>query len=85
MSDLHLEIISPTGPVFQGSCKLAVIPSAAGDVGVMYGHEALIASLRQDSKIDIYDEKDILVKSIEVKSGGFAEMQGLDNLSVIIN
>ena len=85
MADLKLEIVSPTGIIFKGTCSMAVVPSEAGDIGVMHGHEAVIAALRSGEKIAIYDDKQNLVKSIEVTSGGFAEMQGLDRLLVLID
>ena len=62
MSKLNLEIISPTGVVFKGECQMAVVPSAAGEIGVMYGHESVIASLK-DGCIAIYDEKENLIKT----------------------
>ncbi len=83
MSALNLEIISPSGILFKGECHLVVVPSQSGDVGVMHGHEALIASLRE-GKIDIYDEKQNIIKSFDVKSG-FAKMQGIEKLSVLVD
>jgi F-type H+-transporting ATPase subunit epsilon len=83
MSNLNLEITSPNGVLFKGECHLAVVPSQAGDIGVMHGHEAFIASLRE-GKIDIYDEKQNLVKSFDIQSG-FAEMQGVEKLLVLVD
>ena len=46
MPSLSLEIISPSGIIFKGDCHMAVIPSVSGEIGVMHGHEAAIASLQ---------------------------------------
>ncbi len=81
--ELNLEIISPTGIVFKGDCALAVIPSVEGDIGVMYGHEALIAALRP-GRILVYDNKETLLQSFDVESG-FAEMHGLEKLIVLVD
>jgi len=85
MSDLKLEIISPAGILFKGECAMAVLPSVLGDIGVMYGHESVIAMLRSAEMISIYDDKQNLVKSVAVTTGGFAEMQGLDKLLVLVD
>ena len=83
MALLNLEIISPSGVVFKGQCHMVVVPSAAGEVGVMHGHESIIASLRE-GQIAIYDEKQEVVKTFDVHSG-FAEMHGEDKLVVLLD
>lgn len=83
MSLINLEIISPTGVVFEGKCYLVSVPSASGDVGVMYGHESLIASLRE-GKIDIYDKEEVVLKSLEIKSG-FVEISDGENLKILLD
>lgn len=83
MTALNLEIISPAGIIFKGNCHLATVPSVSGDLGVMYGHESVIAHLRE-GQISLYDDKENLVKNFEVKSG-FAEMQGADKLLVLLD
>lgn len=83
---LELEIISPQGTLFKGSCHLAVVPSVSGDIGVMVGHESFTASLRE-GKITIYDEKQNIVKEIAISaSGGFAQIDDDEKkLSVLVN
>jgi F-type H+-transporting ATPase subunit epsilon len=83
MSNLNLEIIAPSGVLFKGECHMAVVPSVDGDIGIMHGHEAVIAALRAGT-VDIYDEKQNLIKSFEVISG-FAEMESLSHLVVLLN
>lgn len=83
MANLNLEIISRNSIIFNGKCHMAVVPSVLGDIGFMYGHEIVIASLREGS-ILIYDEKDTLVKSFVV-DGGFVKMQDRENLLVLVD
>ncbi len=83
MTTLNVEIISPNGALFQGECHLVVVPSVSGDIGIMHSHEAVIATLRE-GKIEIFDDKESLVKSFDVKSG-FAEMRDLDKLVILVD
>lgn len=83
MADLKIEIISIEGTVFKGFCHIAVIPSSSGDLGIMFGHEAIISNLRE-GEINLYDNSQNIFKTIPVKSG-FAEMQGEEKLSILIN
>ena len=83
MIHLNLEIISPNGILFKGNCHLVTVPSIAGDLGVMHGHEAVIAGLRE-GQVVVYDDKQNVVKSLDVK-GGFAEMQGIEKLLVLVD
>lgn len=81
-NSLHIEIISPTGVVFKGTCHMAVIPSVEGDIGVMHGHESLIANLKSGAVI-VYDNKEKIIKSIDIDSG-FAE-QSAEKLLILID
>jgi len=83
MSDLKIEIISIEGPVFKGSCNIAVVPSNSGDLGIMLGHEAIISNLRE-GEIKLYDDSQNIFKTVAVKSG-FAEMRGEEKLLILIN
>ncbi len=84
MSDLlKTEIISPSGELLSGNFSMVVVPSIAGDLGVMRGHEAVIVALRE-GEVLIYGEKETLVKSFAVKSG-FAEVQDSGKLLVLID
>jgi F-type H+-transporting ATPase subunit epsilon len=69
---LNVEIISPSGYLFNGTCNMAVIPATNGEMGIMEGHEALITSLKE-GKISIYDDKENIVNQFEV-SAGFVEV-----------
>lgn len=83
MTSLQLEIISPTGVLFKGECAMAVVPSVSGEIGIMYGHEAVIASLHE-GQISVYDESNNIIKTLPVTSG-FAEMQGVEKLLVLVD
>lgn len=80
MTNLNLEIISPKGILFKGTCNMATIPSVEGEMGVMAGHEAVIVSLKA-GQIAVYDDKQNLVKTFDVESG-FAE-QSAEKLLVL--
>ncbi len=80
MTSLNLEIISPLGVLYKGSCHMAVIPSVDGEMGVMSGHEAVVVNLKA-GKIAVYDDKQNLLKTFDVESG-FAE-QSAEKLLVL--
>jgi F-type H+-transporting ATPase subunit epsilon len=83
MSDLTVEITSPKGELFKGNCYLVVVPSTLGDLGVLAGHEVVVVSLRE-GQILIYDNKNNLTKSFDVKSG-FAEVQDSGKLLILVD
>jgi F0F1-type ATP synthase epsilon subunit len=83
MANLNLEVISLQGVVLKCECSMAVIPSVDGELGVMYGHESIIAKLRE-GQITVYDDKQTIVKQIDVK-GGYAEMHGAGTLLVLVD
>lgn len=80
--NLNLELISPSGFLFNSSCNLVTIPTVDGEAGIMQGHELIITTLEAGS-VNIYDDKQNLIKSFEIKSG-FAEMKDSDNLLVLV-
>jgi F-type H+-transporting ATPase subunit epsilon len=83
MLNLKLEILSPSGVIFKGDCAMVVVPSAAGEIGVMKGHEAFITNL-QEGQVAIYNDQQEIIKSFEVKAG-FAEMQSEEKLLVLLD
>ncbi len=80
---LNVEIISPQGLIFQGQCLMTVVPSFMGDIGVMQGHEAFVAQLRE-GKVAVYNEENSLVKEIEIKTGT-AEIHDGEKLLVLVD
>ncbi|MBU6339430.1 MAG: hypothetical protein KGQ36_05635 [Rickettsiales bacterium] len=83
MSELNLEIISAKGLVFKGQCHMVVVPSVEGDVGIMHGHESIIARLRE-GKVSIYDAAKAIIKEFDVVSG-YAEITSADKLIVLLD
>lgn len=79
---LHVEIISPAGFVFDGYCHMATIPTTNGDLGIMKNYEPTLSRLRE-GKIDIYNNKEEITKSIKV-TGGFAQNTE-DKLIVLVD
>ena len=80
---LKIEIISPMGAIFEGQCSMAVIPSAAGEIGVMQDHEAFVAALKE-GKVIVYNEKQEIVQEVDI-AGGFAEIHDGQKLVVLID
>ena len=62
---------------------MTTIPSSEGEMGVMLGHESVIATLKA-GLITIYDDKQAIVKTIEIH-GGFAEVQNNKKLLVLVD
>jgi F-type H+-transporting ATPase subunit epsilon len=42
---LRLELVAPTGPVFEGDVEMVVLPSVTGEVGILPRHAPLVAQL----------------------------------------
>ena len=83
MPSLNLEIIAPTGVIFKGDCQMVVVPSADGEIGVMHGHEILVANLK-DGQVVVYDEKDNVTETFDVK-GGFVEVKNAGSVLVLVD
>jgi F-type H+-transporting ATPase subunit epsilon len=43
---LHVELVTPDGPVFVDDARMVVVPGKAGELGVLPRHIALIAQLK---------------------------------------
>lgn len=80
---LNVEIISPNGEILKGNFAMVVVPAVSGDMGIMYGHEVVIAALRV-GEVVVYDDKQNVVKSIHVNSG-FAEVSESGKLIVLVD
>jgi F0F1-type ATP synthase epsilon subunit len=81
---LNLEIITPKGYLYRDKCHLVMLPTKAGEIGIMYGH-ALIITILDLGKISIMDEQEKLIKEFVIENGGYAKMQGLDTLLVLLD
>jgi F-type H+-transporting ATPase subunit epsilon len=69
-SKLHVEIVSPTGLVFDDYCHMVTIPGVDGDYGIMNNHEIILTRLKE-GKINIYNNSEKLIKDFTI-TGGFA-------------
>jgi len=68
----QLTIVTPRGPVFEGSVASAVLPGSEGDFGVLPSHERLLAPLRI-GEVEVRTADDLLFAAI---ADGFAEVNG---------
>ncbi len=80
---LNVEIISPEGIIFHGKCAMVTVPSVAGDAGVMQGHEAFVAELRE-GKVTVYNESQEVIKEVAIITG-FAEIHDGERLIVLLD
>lgn len=83
MAELKVEIVSIEGAIFNGTCHLVVVPATSGEIGVMFGHEAIISTLK-NGEIKIFDSSNNIIKQIPILKG-FAEMQNQDKLLILVN
>lgn len=83
MSKLNLEVISKTGVEFSGECTQVVVPCVEGEIGFMFGHEIVVAILR-DGRLRILGDNDKVIEEIDVK-GGYVEMKSEDQLIVLVD
>ena len=65
---MNVEIISAAGYLFQGEVHQVVVPTVSGAIGVLSGHERVVAELKE-GRIEILDANNKVEKEIEVKSG----------------
>jgi F-type H+-transporting ATPase subunit epsilon len=83
MGELKVEIISTEGELYNGACKIAVIPAITGDIGIMSGHEAIISHLKTGDII-IYDNNENIIEKFAIESG-FASTENQDHLIILVN
>ncbi|MGI9461700.1 MAG: ATP synthase F1 subunit epsilon [Alphaproteobacteria bacterium] len=78
---LQIDIIAPTGALFQGDGDMVIIPGDDGDLGILAGHIATIAALRAGVLWIYHGGK--LTKKFFI-SGGFADI-GDKKVAVLAN
>lgn len=44
-AELHCEVLTPEGAVFDGTASMVVVPGADGEIGILPHHAALISAL----------------------------------------
>ena len=82
-TNLEVEIISPTGILFEGKCYMAVVPSVNGEIGVMRDHESFIAKLKA-GEVKIFKDGQNQTNSFPLE-GGFAEIESHGRLIILID
>lgn len=65
---MNVEIISAVGYLFRSEAHQVVVPTVSGAIGVLAGHELVVAELKE-GRIEILDANNKVEKEIEVKSG----------------
>ncbi len=75
---LHLEIVTPSGKVYESAIDSVVMPTTTGEVGILPGHIPLVTEI-QAGEIDV--TKDGVVERLAV-SKGFAQCIG-DKVSIL--
>lgn len=66
---MHVEVITPSKFGIERTCRLVVLPTAEGELGIEEGHAHMMATL-VPGEMRIYDDAEALVWAI---SGGVAE------------
>jgi F-type H+-transporting ATPase subunit epsilon len=70
MKPFQLEIVTPDGGAFQGQVESLVLPASEGLLGVLHGHEPMVAVMKPGPLHYVQDGK---VEWLAV-SGGFAQI-----------
>ena len=66
----HLEIVTPDGPTFKGEVSSLVLPAWEGQMGVLVGHEPMVAAMKPGALRFKQDGKEEWL----AVSGGFAQI-----------
>ncbi len=69
--EIKVQIVTPYGIYYDGSCELLVIPTSDGEQGVMYGHSPFIAAVYPGQLKLITGDK----KRIAFVAAGYAEVR----------
>lgn len=75
---LHLEIVTPSGKVYENAIDSVVMPTTTGEVGILPGHIPLVTEI-QAGEIDV--TRNGVVERLAV-SKGFAQCIG-DKVSIL--
>lgn len=77
-SVLSVSIVTPDGQVYEGKSDLLVVKTTIGELGIMYNHVPLIASLEVDeTRVKLGENEDKIAVN-----GGFLEFS--DNVATIV-
>ena len=70
MAQIHLEVVTPTGPVVSAEVDIVPAPGVGGAVGVLANHAPFLSTLKTGA---LSYKKDKVTKYLMV-SGGFSEV-----------
>lgn len=70
MKTIQLEIVTPDGPTFKGEVEALVLPAWEGQLGVLPGHEPLVAVMKPGAMRFTREGKEEWL----AVSGGFAQI-----------
>ncbi len=70
MAQIHLEVVTPTGPVVSEEVDIVTAPGVSGEFGVLANHAPFLSTIKTGT---LTYKKDKLTKYLMV-SGGFSEV-----------
>ena len=70
MAQIHLEVVTPSGPIISDEVDIVTAPGYGGEFGVLANHAPFLSTIKIGS---LSFKKDKLVKHLMV-SGGFSEV-----------
>ena len=70
MAQIHLEVVTPTGPVVSEEVDIVTAPGVSGEFGVLANHAPFLSTIKTGA---LSFKKEKLTKFLMV-SGGFAEV-----------
>lgn len=76
--NFNLEIIDRDGIIYAGKCDFVVVPTTAGEIGILTGHTPLM-SVVSKGQIKIYKDG-VLQEKIKTQTGFVEVMQDCVNI-----
>ena len=70
MAQIHLEVVTPTGPVVSEEVDIVTAPGVGGEIGVLANHAPFLSTIKTGT---LSYKKDKVTKYLMV-SGGFSEV-----------
>lgn len=70
MAQIHLEVVTPTGPVISDEVDIVTAPGVSGEFGVLANHAPFLSTIKTGT---LSFKKDKQIKYLMV-SGGFSEV-----------
>ncbi len=83
MTNIHLQIISPSHVIFDRKVKTVILPGAEGEFGVLYGHENLVAAIRP-GLVDVRIGGAGTTSHFYIVSAGIAQVQK-DHCAILVD